>query len=93
MRRSNACCRSVGYGGSPQACARSPEAKKARYLEQGDRYSQVRPGVLVLVRYTGLQTSSAGRIFERFEVFVAEHAGWAEQITSIPLPFPVEKEA
>jgi hypothetical protein len=45
----------------------------------------------MLVRYTGLQTSSAGRIFKGFEVFVAEQDGRGEPMTSMPLPF--DKEA
>jgi hypothetical protein len=57
-----------------------------------ERLAQVRTGALVLIRYIGLQTSSAGRIFKGFEVFVAEHDGWGEEITPMPLPFPVEKK-
>jgi len=52
-----------------------------------ERLAQVRPGALVLVRYTGLQTSNAGRTFKGFEVFVAEQDGWAEPMTPLPLPF------
>ena len=55
------------------------------------RLAQIRPGALMLVRYTGLQTSSAGRIFKGFEVFVAEQDGRGEPMTSMPLPF--DKEA
>jgi hypothetical protein len=55
-----------------------------------DRLAQVRPGALVLVRYTGLQTSSAGRTFKGFEVFVAEPDDWAEPMTPLPLPFGKE---
>jgi len=55
-----------------------------------DRLAQVRPGALVLVRYTGLQTSNAGRTFKGFEVFVAEQDGWAEPMTPMPLPFGKE---
>ncbi len=36
-----------------------------------DRLQQVREGAEVLIRYTGLQTSKAGRVFKGFEVFVA----------------------
>ena len=56
-----------------------------------ERLGQVRPGLLVLVRYTGLQTSNAGRTFKGFEVFVAEQDGWGEPVTPMPLPF--DKEA
>ncbi len=36
-----------------------------------DRLQRVREGAEVLIRYTGLQTSKAGRVFKGFEVFVA----------------------
>ena len=55
-----------------------------------ERLAQVRPGTLVLVRYTGLQTSNAGRTFKGFEVFVAEQDGWGEAMTPMPLPFSQE---
>jgi hypothetical protein len=55
-----------------------------------DRLMQVRPGILVLVRYTGLQTSNAGRTFKGFEVFVAEQDGWGESVAPMPLPFRQE---
>jgi hypothetical protein len=55
-----------------------------------DRLAQVQPGALVLVRYTGLQTSNAGRTFKGFEVFVAEQDAWAEPMTPLPLPFGKE---
>ena len=55
-----------------------------------ERLGQVRPGALVLVRYTGLQTSNAGRTFKGFEVFVAEQDGWAEPMTPLSLPFGKE---
>src|SRR5215472_2889390 len=35
-----------------------------------DRLQRVRKGSVVLIRYTGLQTSKAGRVFKGFEVFV-----------------------
>ena len=54
------------------------------------RLAQVPPGALVLLRYTGLQTSNAGRTFKGFEVFVAEQDGWAEPMTPLPLPFGKE---
>ena len=50
-----------------------------------DRLAQVRSGTLVLVRYTGLQTSNAGRTFKGFQVFVAEQDGWGEPMTPMPL--------
>jgi hypothetical protein len=55
-----------------------------------DRLAQVRAGALVLVRYTGLQTSNAGRTFKGFEVVVAEQDGWGEPMTPLPLPFGKE---
>jgi hypothetical protein len=36
-----------------------------------ERLKLVREGAEVLVRYTGKQTSKAGRVFKAFEVFVA----------------------
>jgi hypothetical protein len=36
-----------------------------------DRLKLVREGAEVLIRYTGKQTSKAGRVFKAFEVFVA----------------------
>jgi len=51
-----------------------------------DRLGQVRHGALVLVRYTGLQTSNAGRTFKGFEVFVDESDGWDEPMTPTSLP-------
>ena len=36
-----------------------------------ERLKLVREGAEVLIRYTGKQTSKAGRIFKAFEVFVA----------------------
>ncbi len=36
-----------------------------------DRLNRVREGVEVLIRYTGKQTSKAGRVFKHFEVYVA----------------------
>ena len=56
-----------------------------------DRLAQVHTGTLVLVRYTGLQTSNAGRIFKGFEVFVAEQDSWGGPTAPMPLPF--DKEA
>ena len=36
-----------------------------------ERLTRVREGAEVLIRYTGRQTSKAGRVFKHFEVFVA----------------------
>src|SRR5438046_9442030 len=36
-----------------------------------DRLKRVREGADVLIRYTGKQTSKAGRVFKAFQVFVA----------------------
>jgi hypothetical protein len=36
-----------------------------------ERLNLVREGAEVLIRYTGKQTSKAGRVFKAFEVFVA----------------------
>ena len=36
-----------------------------------ERLKLVREGAEVLIRYTGMQTSKAGRVFKAFEVFVA----------------------
>jgi hypothetical protein len=36
-----------------------------------DRLERVRRGEEVLIRYTGLQTTKAGRLFKAFDVFVA----------------------
>jgi hypothetical protein len=43
-----------------------------------DRLQRVRPGAEVRIRYTGLQTSKAGRVFKGFEVFVAGAEPWEE---------------
>jgi hypothetical protein len=40
-----------------------------------ERLKLVREGAQVLIRYTGKQTSKAGRIFKAFEVFVASEDG------------------
>jgi len=39
-----------------------------------ERLKLVREGAEVLIRYTGKQTSKAGRVFKAFEVFVAGDA-------------------
>ena len=49
-------------GSAPTAPVPAPDD----YLE-----TLVREGAEVLVRYTGKQTSKAGRVFKAFEVFVA----------------------
>ncbi len=36
-----------------------------------ERLKLIREGAAVLIRYTGKQTSKAGRVFKAFEVFVA----------------------
>ena len=36
-----------------------------------ERLKRVREGVEVLIRYTGRETSKAGRVFKAFEVYVA----------------------
>jgi hypothetical protein len=36
-----------------------------------ERFKRVREGAEVLIRYTGRQTSKAGRVFKAFEVYVA----------------------
>jgi hypothetical protein len=41
------------------------------------RLQRVKDGVEVLIRYTGLQTSKAGREFKGFEVFI-EEMPWEE---------------
>ncbi|SRR5712692_9530171 len=43
-----------------------------------ERLKLVREGAEVLIRYTGMQTSRAGRLFKAFEVFVAGE-GWAAE--------------
>ena len=55
-----------------------------------DRLAHLRGGALVLVRYTGLKTSNAGRTFKGFDVFVAEQEGWVEPMTPMPVPFDKE---
>jgi hypothetical protein len=56
-----------------------------------DRLRRVREGGEVLIHYTGLQTSKAGRAFKGFEVYVAgdgalaepvQPAGWSRQAES-----------
>jgi hypothetical protein len=45
-----------------------------------DRLHRVREGAAVRIRYTGLQTSKAGRLFKGFEVFVAGDEPWGEAV-------------
>src|SRR5215470_6911622 len=54
------------------------------------RLVQVDPGTLVLVRYTGLQISTSGRVFKAFDVFVAKQATGDE---AEPRPLPAVREA
>src|SRR5262249_14477072 len=54
------------------------------------RLVQVDPGTLVLVRYTGLQTSTSGPVFKAFEDFVAKQATGDE---AKPRPLPAVREA
>jgi len=54
------------------------------------RLGQVLPGNLVLIRYTGLQTSQSGHVFKAFDVFVANQATWDE---TAPRPLPAVREA
>ncbi len=56
-----------------------------------DRIKLVRPGAHVLIRYTGKQTSKAGRIFKGFEVFVAGDDALLETGT-VPEPLTVAEE-
>src|SRR3989454_4524202 len=50
-----------------------------------ERLRLVREGAEVLIRYTGKQTSKAGRIFKAFEVFVAGEDALRET-RELPLP-------
>src|SRR5215831_7295125 len=50
-----------------------------------ERLKRVREGAEVLVRYTGKQTSKAGRVFKAFEVFVAGDDALVD-IPEFPLP-------
>ena len=44
-----------------------------------ERLKLVREGAEVLIRYTGKQTSKAGRVFKAFEVFVAGEDALVDQ--------------
>jgi hypothetical protein len=50
-----------------------------------DRLKRVRGGAHVLVRYTGKQTSKAGRVFKGFEVFVAGDDALVDD-SALPVP-------
>ena len=56
------------------------------------RLVQVHPGTVVLVRYTGLQTSTGGRIFKAFDVFVAGEDALLD-IPELPLHRAVADES
>ena len=49
-----------------------------------DRLKRVREGADVLIRYTGKQTSKAGRVFKAFEVFVTGDDAMVELAASRP---------
>ena len=57
-----------------------------------ERLKLVREGTEVLIRYTGKQTSKAGRIFKAFEVFVAS-ADALKDSSEPPLRFAVGDES
>jgi hypothetical protein len=51
-----------------------------------ERFKRVREGADVLIRYTGKQTSKAGRVFKGFEVFVADETALREPGDDRPIP-------
>jgi hypothetical protein len=51
-----------------------------------ERLKLVREGAAILIRYTGKQTSKAGRVFKGFEVFVADEAALLEPGDDRPVP-------
>ena len=51
-----------------------------------ERLTRVREGADVLIRYTGKQTSKAGRVFKGFEVFVADETALREPGDDRPIP-------
>jgi hypothetical protein len=53
-----------------------------------DRLQRVSIGGEVLIRYTGLQTSKAGRVFKAFDVFVGGDDVETEPDISIRPPIP-----
>ena len=57
-----------------------------------ERLKLVREGAEVLIRYTGKQTSKAGRIFKAFEVFVAGEDA-LKDASELPLRFAVGDES
>ena len=57
-----------------------------------ERLKRVREGAEVLIRYTGKQTSKAGRMFKAFEVFVAGE-GALKDAAELPLRFAVGDES
>ena len=57
-----------------------------------ERLKLVREGVEVLIRYTGKQTSKAGRVFKAFEVFVAGEEALRET-PELPLRLAVAEES
>jgi hypothetical protein len=54
------------------------------------RLQRVRPGADVLIRYTGTQTSKAGRVFKGFEVFVTGDEALIEPLEAPRREFPWE---
>jgi len=56
-----------------------------------ERLKLVREGAEVLIRYTGKQTSKAGRVFKAFEVFVASEAALLDT-PELPLRLAVGDE-
>ena len=57
-----------------------------------ERLKLVREGVEVLIRYTGKQTSKAGRVFKAYEVFVAGEEALRET-PELPLRLAVAEES
>jgi hypothetical protein len=57
-----------------------------------ERLKLVREGAEVLIRYTGKQTSKAGRVFKAFEVFVAGDDALVD-IPEFPLRLASENES
>jgi len=57
-----------------------------------ERLKLVREGAEVLIRYTGKQTSNAGRVFKAFEVFVASEDA-LKNPSELPLRLAVGDES
>src|SRR5881628_2415161 len=57
-----------------------------------ERLKRVREGGDVLIRYTGKQTSKAGRVFKHFEVYVAGDEALRET-PELPLRLAVAEES